>query len=142
MIIVVSTFALQTVYKCINLSIFVAKHCQLCHNQKWLSWYFTIIASPDYWLQQKLHNIDYCQRQYHVNCPSQLYIQQIIKCLNLIHFWRVYVCVWLYAHMHYHVSNSTIRLLLLALVTGPVKIDHLSTKITDFLSLLYHNLIL
>ena len=34
MIIVLSAFALDTVYKCINLSIFVPNHCKPCHDKE------------------------------------------------------------------------------------------------------------
>ena len=35
-----SVFALKTVYVCINLLIFVPKHCKICHHK---DWYHSII---------------------------------------------------------------------------------------------------
>ena len=49
-IIVLSVFALETVYKCINLSIFVPNHCKTCHDKERLWRYYTIIAFHNYCL--------------------------------------------------------------------------------------------
>ena len=43
-IMVISMFVLETAYKCIDLSIFLSKHCKSCHEKDWLLQYLLIIV--------------------------------------------------------------------------------------------------